>query len=136
MWYSTKERGSHLIHLPCTCTKYVARHEADSKVLFFKKLLDLDLIDTLPPWYSSIKPQPVYETAEGQAYSDVVVCREFEELRANRVDVRIVNNQHKQVIALEMSCPWLSKRHKKTSDREDHEVHASQMGDEAEAPRI
>ena len=48
---------------------------------------------------------------------DVPVYGDFQELRANRVDTRIVNNQHKQVIALEMSCPWVSNRDKKTSEK-------------------
>ena len=65
----------------------------------FRDPIDLGLIDTVPPWYSPIKPQPVYETAEVQAYWDVPVYGEFQELRANRVDARIVNNQHKQVSA-------------------------------------
>ena len=38
-------------------------------------------------------------------------------LRANRLDARIVNNRDKQVIALEMSCPWVSNRDKKTSEK-------------------
>ena len=38
-------------------------------------------------------------------------------MRANRVDARIVNNRQKQVIALEMSCPWVSNRDKKTSEK-------------------
>ena len=42
---------------------------------------------------------------------------EYQELRANRVDARIVNNRDKQVIALEMSCPWVSNRDKKTSEK-------------------
>ena len=90
-------------------TKYVASHD--------KTLFDLGLIETVPSWYSPIKPQPVYEIAEVQAYWDVPVNGEFQELRANRVDTRIVNNQHKQVIALEMSCPWVSNRDKKTSEK-------------------
>ena len=98
-------------------TKYVARHDAVLKVLFFEILFDLRLIDTVPPWYSPIKPQSVYETAEAQAYWDVPVYGEFQELRANTVDARIVINQHKRVIALEMSCPWVSNRGKKTSEK-------------------
>lgn len=53
----------------------------------------------MPPWYSPIKLQPVYETAEVQANWDVPVYGDFQELKANRVDARIINNQHKQVSA-------------------------------------
>ena len=56
-------------------TKYLARHDAVLKVLFFEIICDLGLIDTVPPWYSPIKPQSVYETAEVQAYWDVPVYR-------------------------------------------------------------
>ena len=38
-------------------TKYLARHDAVLKVLFFEIICDLSLIDTIPPWYSPIKPQ-------------------------------------------------------------------------------
>ena len=109
----------NMAHILSACpalaqTKQVTRHDAVLKVLFFEILFDLGLIDTAPPWYSPIKPQPVYETAEVQAYWDVPVYGEFQELRANRVDARIVNNQHKQVLALEVSCPWVSNRDKES----------------------
>ena len=112
---------THLIRLLRTCTnKYVARHDAVLKVLFFEILFDRGLIDTVPPWCSLIKPQPVYETAgvQGvQAYWDVPVYEEFQDKRANRVDARIVNNHYKQIIALEMSRPWVSNRDRKTSEK-------------------
>ena len=85
------------------------RHDAALKVLFFETIWDLGLIDTVPSWYSPIKPQSVYETTEVQAYWDVPVYGEYQEHRANRVDARIVNNREKQVVALEMHCPWVSR---------------------------
>ena len=42
-------------------TKYLARHDAVLKVLFFDIIEDLGLIEVSPPWYSPTKPQPVYE---------------------------------------------------------------------------
>ena len=98
-------------------TKYLARHDAVLKVLFFEIICDLGLIDTVTPWYSPIKPQSVYVTAEVQAYWDVPVYGEYQELRANRVDARMVNNREKQVVTLEMSCPWVSNRDKRTSEK-------------------
>ena len=59
-------------------TKYVAKHDAVVKVLFFEILFDLGLIDIVPPWYSPIKLQPVYETAEVQAYRHAPVYGEFQ----------------------------------------------------------
>ncbi|XP_074631875.1 uncharacterized protein LOC141890330 isoform X1 [Acropora palmata] len=98
-------------------TKYLARHDAVLKVLFFDIMEDLGLIEASPPWYSPTKPQPVYEGAYAQAYWDVPVFGEYQDLRANRIDARIVNHQEKKVITMEMSCPWVSNRQKKTSEK-------------------
>ena len=111
-----------MAHISSACpalaqTKYLVRRDAVLKVLFFKIICDLGLIDTVPPWYSPIEPQSVYETTEVQAYWDVPVYGGCRELRANRVDPRIVNNREKQVVALEMSCPWVSNRDKRTSEK-------------------
>ena len=102
MWYSARGHGPHLVCLPCACTNQVpcktpSRYDAVLKVLFFEIMCDLGLIDTVPPWYSPIKPQLVDETAEVQAYWDVPVYEGYQELRANRVDARIVNYREKQV---------------------------------------
>ena len=39
--------------------KYVNRHNAALKILFFEVLQDLGLVDSVPPWYSHLKPKPV-----------------------------------------------------------------------------
>ena len=98
-------------------TKYLARHDAVLKVLFFDIIEDLVLIEASPPWYSPAKPQPVYEGAHAQAYWDVPVYGEYQDLRSNRIDARIVNHQEKKVVAMEMSCPWVNNRQKKTSEK-------------------
>ena len=38
---------------------------------------------------------------------------EYNEVRAKRVDARIVDHQAKTVTTLEMSCPWIQNREKK-----------------------
>ena len=67
-------------------TKYLARHDKVLKVLFFDIIEDLGLIEALPPWYSSTKPQPLYEGPYAQAYWDIPVYGEYQDLRANRID--------------------------------------------------
>ena len=52
-------------------TKYLERHNAALKVLFFEILRDLDLNETVPPWFSSIEPKPMYESTHAQAFWDV-----------------------------------------------------------------
>ncbi|CAH3168560.1 unnamed protein product [Porites lobata] len=43
-------------------------------------LHDLGLIDEVPSWYSPAKPKPVYESDDMQAYWDVPVFGNHEEL--------------------------------------------------------
>jgi len=80
-------------------------------------LHDLGLIDEIPPWYWPVKPKPVYESDDLQAYWDVPMFAEHQEMRSNRVDARIVNHKSKQVTTLEMSCPWVNNREKKSEER-------------------
>ena len=42
---------------------------------------------------------------------------EHQEMRSRRVDARIVNHKSKQVTTLEMSCPWVNNREKKSEEK-------------------
>ena len=57
-------------------SKYLERHNAALKVLFFELCKDLQLVDSVPPWYLLVAPKPVYESPEAQAYWDVPVYAE------------------------------------------------------------
>ena len=98
-------------------SKYLSRHDSALKVLFYEMLHDLGLIDEVPPSYSPAKPKPVYESDDVQAYWDVPVFADHEEVRCNRVDVRIVNHKTKRIVTLEMSCPWVSNGEKKNEEK-------------------
>ena len=76
---------------------------------------DLELVDKIPPWYSPVQPKPKYENGKVEAFWDVLVFGERTELKANRIDARIINHEEK-VITLEMSRPWTENR-----EREDQE---------------
>ena len=71
----------------------------------------------MPPWYSPLKPKPVYEANNAQAFWDVPLFAEHQEARANRIDVRIINHESKRVITLEMSCPWVTNRERKEEEK-------------------
>ena len=47
------------------------------------------------------------------AYWDVLVYADHTEVRANRVDARIVDKERKTVTLLQMSCPWIENRKQK-----------------------
>ena len=42
---------------------------------------------------------------------------EHQELRAKRIEARIIDRKKRQVIALEMSCPWIESRTKKEKEK-------------------
>ena len=87
------------------------------KVLHFEFLRDLKLIDEVPPWYSPVKPKPLYENCDVQAYCDIPVFAEQREVRANRVDATVINHRNKTVTTIEMSCPWIENRSKKDKEK-------------------
>lgn len=98
-------------------TKYLWRHDSALKVLFFELLKECDLVDRIPPWYSPVVPKPFYENTDYQAYWDVPVYAENTEVRANRIDARIINHKSKIITTLEMSCPWTENRDKKDDEK-------------------
>ena len=70
----------------------------------------------MPPWYTPLKPKSVCEANKAQAFWDVPLFAEHQEVtvcRANRVDARIINHESKRVVTLEMSCPWVTNWEKK-----------------------
>ena len=105
LWGKAAESVGHIL-AGCSAlaqSKYLQRHNAVLKILFFEMLYSLDLIDSVPPWYSPTEPKPVYENDRSQAFWDVPVYADHVEVRANRIDARIVDNSAKTVILLEMS---------------------------------
>ena len=80
-------------------------------------LKDLDLVTTVPPWYSLEQPKPLYENEKGKAYLDVPVFAENVEVRNNRIDARAINKEKKKVYLLEMSCPWIANREEKSEEK-------------------
>ena len=62
-------------------------------------------------------PKAVYKSEKVEAWWDVPVYADHQEVRANRVDARIVNHVSKKVMTIEMSCPWISNREKKSEEK-------------------
>ena len=67
----------------------------------------MDLIESNPPWYSPVQPKPVYENNKVEAYWDVPVHAQSTVVKSNRVDVHIVDKAKKEVLLIEMTCPWI-----------------------------
>ena len=83
-------------------SKYKTRHDAALKVLFFELLCDL--IESAPSWCSPETQTPEYKNDRASAFWDVPVYAEKTEVRANRIDARVMDKPKKEVL-LEMSCP-------------------------------
>ena len=75
------------------------------------------MIESVPPWYSPIKPKPEYQNDRAIALWDVPLFAESTEVRSNRIDARIEDKKEKRVILLEMSCPWLENREEKQAEK-------------------
>ena len=88
----TAESISHVL-ASCSAlaqNKYLARHNAALKVLFWEMLRELQLSDTVPPWYSPAVLKTIYESPEAQAYWDIPAFAVSEQLKQNRVDARFI----------------------------------------------
>jgi len=58
----------------------------------------------------------MYENERAKAFWDVAVYAENTEVRANRIDARVIDKRRKRVLAVEMSCPWMNNRTAKEKD--------------------
>ena len=68
-----------------------------------------------------MQPKPVYENDKAEDYWDIPVYAESTAVKSNRVDVRKVDKEKKEVLLMEMTCPWIGNRGKKRN-RKDHKV--------------
>ena len=115
-------------------SKYKARHDAAIKVLFFDLLSDVGLIESAPSWCSPETPKSEYKNDRASPFWDTPVYAEKTEVRANRIDARVVDKQ--KVLLLEMSCPWMANRKLKEELRQNVEVRTAQMGDVSVVPTL
>ena len=76
---------------PSAQSKYLCRHNMVLKVLCYEILRDQDLLEEVPPWYSLMMPKPVYKSEQLEAWWDVPVYADHQEVRANRVIYHIIS---------------------------------------------
>ena len=61
-------------------------------------------------------PKPAYQNTTSEAFWDIPIYAEHNEVRANRIDARLVSHERKEVCTIEMSCPWTESRAKKDEE--------------------
>ena len=81
-------------------TKYLYRHKAALKILFFELLREHGLIEEVPPWYSPVMPKPAYQNTTSEAFWDIPIYAEHNDVRANRIDARLVSHERKEICHL------------------------------------
>ena len=84
------------------------------KILFFELLRENGLIEKVPPWYSPVMPKPAYQNTTSEAFWDIPIYADHNEVRANRIDARLVK---KEVCTIEISYPWTESRAKKDEEK-------------------
>ena len=94
-------------------TKYLYRHNAALKILFFEFLQENGLIEEVPPWYSPVMPKPANRNTTIKTFWDIAIYSEHDEVRANWINARLVSHERKEVCTIEMSCPRIESRAKK-----------------------
>ena len=97
-------------------SKYMTRHNAALKVMFYELLKDLDLVTSTPPCYSQNTPKTLYEKEKGKALCDVPLYAEYAEVRIKRIDCTVIDKK-KKVVLFEMSCPWVRNREIKCAEK-------------------
>ena len=94
----------------------------------------MDLIKSNSPWYSPVQPRPIYKNGKAEAYWGVPVYAVITVVKSNRVDVHIVDKEKKEVLLMEMTCPWIGNRGK--NETEKTTKHARLRWDLKEIPRV
>ena len=62
-------------------------------------------------------PKPAYQNTTSKVFWDIPIYAEHNEVRANRIEARLVSHERKDVCTIEMSCPWIESRTKKGEER-------------------
>ena len=89
-----------LAHVLAGCSalahsKYLERLIVALKVLFFEAARELRVTDLVLPWYSYVVPKAFYNQPQVLAFQDVPVHAKHTTVKANSMDVRIVDHKIK-----------------------------------------
>ena len=98
-------------------TKYLYRHNAALKILFFEFLHENGLIEEVPPWYSPVMPKPANRNTTSKTFWDIPIYSEHNEVRANWINARLVSHERKEVCTFELSCARTESRAKKDEEK-------------------
>ena len=98
-------------------TLYLARHNNTLKILFFQVTRVLDLVTSEVPWFSKTEPKSMYENERAIAYWDIPLYTDNTQVKVNRIDATIVDEENKKVSVIEMSCLWVENREEKAAEK-------------------
>ena len=65
------------------------------------------LIEEVPPWYSQVMLKLAYQNTMSETFWDIPICAEHNEVRANRIDARLVSHGRNEVWTLKLAAHGL-----------------------------
>ena len=73
-------------------------------------------MEEVPPWYSLVMPKPAYQKTTSEAFWDIPIYAEHNDVRANRIDARLVSHERKEICHLN-KLPRIESRAKKNEEK-------------------
>ena len=71
----------------------------------------------VPLWCSPVMQKPACQNTTNEAFRDIPIYAVHNEVRANRIDARLVSHKRKEVCTIEMSCLWIESGAKKDEEK-------------------
>ena len=99
------------------CSLGVTLFKTDAVMTFLTRLKHLLLKYSINNNNNNNNNNPAYQNTTSEAFWDILIYAEHNEVRANRIDARLVSHERKEVCTIEMSCPWIESRAKKDEEK-------------------
>jgi hypothetical protein len=97
---------------------YITRHNSALKVIYWWLLHKYKFEEKLRYWDDPEKPKPVISNKDVTIKWNVKISTN-DYTEANKPDMTLINHKKKQIILIEMSCPWDKNINNKTQEKKD-----------------
>ena len=107
---------------PFAQVDFIRRHNKALQYILFPLLLSQKFIDTYPPWYTPLVIKPRYENEEVILMWDIPEYSgkdDEDEEKLLRPDGKLIFQQKRKIVLLEMSVPWIENREAKLIEKEE-----------------
>ena len=101
---------------------YLKRHNQVLKCFFNQMLLNYELIDTCPPWFSQNEMKPYYENDKACAWWDIPEFAEAStdnERKVRRPDGKLKLKHEKRIFIIEITISWIDNREQRYKEKSE-----------------